>query len=543
MRRAAVQRSRRALVAAALVCGLSLLSCWKVNPDLKLSTNELDFGANRSEESFRVTNDSKDNALTSGVTPLDYDLKADRSWVTVSPASGHCDGEEAITHTVTIDRSGLADGENLATITATSNGGSDHITVRVMNGGGSVCTDPPGAPSDPLPADDATDVGVDVDLSWDGGESQCEGRTAAYDVYFGTVNPPPFHHNSGTKKTFNPGTLSGDTQYYWRIVAKDGNGSTSGGTWSFHTETVETSCTNPLTALALASPADNATGVSLDENLSWTGGESQCEGRTSTYDVYFGTDSSPQLAENVSGQSYNPGTLEPGTTYYWKVVASDGVSTRTSSTRQFTTAALACTDGPSALTSLSPAADATDVPLDPVLSWSGGDSQCAGLSATYDVYFGTSSPPPFHHNNGSDKSWDPGTLDGSQTYYWKIVAKDANGTQASAERKFTTACDDTDGTSLTAPCTPEPPNGKQKVNPKTSLTWGCGAVDCNLDVKFTVYLGRSSDLGEDDIVTTTSSHSIKPSELKGNTTYYWKVVAEAGTTTRSSPLWSFKTRD
>jgi hypothetical protein len=429
----------RHIVPAVLVCGLAMLSCWKVDADLRLSTGKLDFGSTRNEGTFTVTNDSKDNALTSGVTALDYQLKCDRSWVTVTPVSGHLDGEAKGTHTVTIDRSGLPDGENFATITATSNGGSDHITVRVMEGEGSTCTD-------------------------------------------------------------------------------------------------------PLSALALSSPADGAIEISLDANLTWSGGESQCEGRTATYDVYFGTASSPPLRDNVSAKSFDPGSLEPNTTYYWKVRASDGVSTSTSSIRQFKTGAAACNEGPTALQGLSPSDDTRGVPLNQDLSWSGGESQCVGLTATYDVYFGTSSPPPLHHDNGASRQWDPGTLGDQQTYYWKIVAKDANGTQSSGELSFTTVCTDDSGASLTTPCTPSPFDGKDRVNTNATLTWGCGITDCEQEVRFTVYLGTSPDLGESDIVTTTASHSFKPSGLRSATTYYWKVIAHAGITNRPGPVWSFKTR-
>jgi hypothetical protein len=160
------------------------------------------------------------------------------------------------------------------------------------------------------------------------------------------------------------------------------------------------------------------------------------------------------------------------------------------------------------------------------------------------VYFGTTSPAPFHHDNGTDKSWDPGTLEGRQTYYWRIVAKDANGSRSSGERKFTTVCVDDNGASLVAPCSPSPANGKDKVNTKTSLSWQCGGTDCDQEVTFTVYLGTSSDLGPDDVIGTTTAHTFKPPhELNGDTKYYWKVVAHAGITNRPSPAWSFKTRD
>ena len=67
-----------------------------------------------------------------------------------------------------------------------------------------------------------------------------------------------------------------------------------------------------------------------------------------------------------------------------------------------------------------------DVDVDHDLSWIGGDPD-PGDTVTYDVYFGDSSPPPQVATGQSDTSYDPGTLEYSTTYYWKIVAWDNHG--------------------------------------------------------------------------------------------------------------------
>ena len=69
-------------------------------------------------------------------------------------------------------------------------------------------------------------------------------------------------------------------------------------------------------------PANGATNVTITTTLSW-----QCsdvDNNEITYDVYFGTSSNPpKVASNITSNSYNPGTLQYSTTYYWKVVAWD----------------------------------------------------------------------------------------------------------------------------------------------------------------------------------------------------------------------------
>jgi len=91
----------------------------------------------------------------------------------------------------------------------------------------------PGQATNPSPADGATNVSVDADLSWTAGD-----YADSHDVYFGT-NPTPgageFIRNQ-TETTYNPGTMAINTTYYWRIDEKNETGTTTGDVWSFTTE-------------------------------------------------------------------------------------------------------------------------------------------------------------------------------------------------------------------------------------------------------------------------------------------------------------------
>jgi hypothetical protein len=77
------------------------------------------------------------------------------------------------------------------------------------------------------------------------------------------------------------------------------------------------------------SPPDGAANVAANVNLSWSGGDPDVAG-TVTYDVYFGTSSSPPFKATIgpypatqSPITYAPGTLAYNTTYYWQIVATD----------------------------------------------------------------------------------------------------------------------------------------------------------------------------------------------------------------------------
>jgi hypothetical protein len=86
----------------------------------------------------------------------------------------------------------------------------------------------------------------------------------------------------------------------------------------------------------------------------------------------------------------------------------------------------------------SPANGATNVPITDDLSWTGGDPN-PGDTVTYDVYFGTSSTPPKVISNQSTTIYNPGTMNCTTTYSWKIVAWDNHGVStAESLWQFTT---------------------------------------------------------------------------------------------------------
>ena len=84
------------------------------------------------------------------------------------------------------------------------------------------------------------------------------------------------------------------------------------------------------------SPANGASGVSTSPTLSWSSGTD-----TDSFDVYFGTDSTPDAGElqgNQAGTTFNPGTLANSTTYYWRIDSVNTEGTTTGDVWSFTTA-------------------------------------------------------------------------------------------------------------------------------------------------------------------------------------------------------------
>ncbi|MCX6671863.1 MAG: Ig-like domain-containing protein [Euryarchaeota archaeon] len=162
-----------------------------------------------------------------------------------------------------------------------------------------------------------------------------------------------------------------------------------------------------------------------------------------TYDVYFGTSSSPPIvSHNQSSLSYDPGTLIYNTLYYWKIVAWDNHGASTTGPLWHFRTTTAINYPPYAPSNPSPANGSTQIPVNSDLSWTGGDPD-SGDFVTYDVYFGRSSPPLTKiKSNTSGTSCALDNLNYSKKYYWRIVAWDNHlNTNASPIWSFTTKTD------------------------------------------------------------------------------------------------------
>jgi len=99
--------------------------------------------------------------------------------------------------------------------------------------------------------------------------------------------------------------------------------------WQIEVVPGYTPLTNPPNTPSEPSPADGAADVPIDADLSWDGGDPDA-GDIVTYDVYFGTNSTPPFKEtigpyaaNQTSMNYTLETLSYNTTYYWQIVASD----------------------------------------------------------------------------------------------------------------------------------------------------------------------------------------------------------------------------
>lgn len=286
------------------------------------------------------------------------------------------------------------------------------------------------------------------------------------------------------------------------------------------------------------SPSDGATYVDPDADLSWEGGDPN-PGDTVTYDVYFGTTSPPpKIITNQTGITYDPGTMGYNTQYYWQIIAWDNDNlSSTGPIWDFTTEGP--NNPPNTPSNPDPPDGAIDVDINADLSWDGGDPD-PGDIVTYDVYFGTTSPPSLAVSGQSGTTYDPGAMSYEMTYYWQIVSWDNHGVSASGpEWDFTTEDEPLNFPPIFS--NENPPDGETNV-PITTPSLTVYIFDSEGDsfdwsIETSPDIGSSSGTGEYD-----GTKTCVVSGLSYDTTYTWYVNAtDSGSGETTEEVYTFTT--
>ena len=237
-----------------------------------------------------------------------------------------------------------------------------------------------------------------------------------------------------TVRDLNSSYASGwNTQYWWRVTAYDGHANSS----VIYTFTTMQSNSPPVFGTPL--PANGSTGNPL--SFTWSIPINDPEGNQFSWTIQC---SNGQVA---SGTGAANGTktlaltgLAYSTTYKVWVNATDPTGSGLY-TRKWYTFTTKANQPPYVPSDPSPPNGATNVSIPLELFWTGGDPD-PGDTVTYDVYFGTISPPVIMVHNQSATSHNPGTLLYQKTYYWRIVAWDShNASTAGPIWNFTTEPD------------------------------------------------------------------------------------------------------
>jgi hypothetical protein len=171
------------------------------------------------------------------------------------------------------------------------------------------------------------------------------------------------------------------------------------------------------------SPAYGELNVAITKDLSWTAGI-----MATSHDVYFGTTNPPQFRCNQTGTTYDTGTMDVLTTYYWRIDERSSIGITAGYVWSFTT----IPPPPEQAGNPTPANGAISVDLITDLKWTAGS-----FAASHDVYFGTTNPPPFRLNQ-TGTTYNTGLMAANTTYYWRVDEKNASGTAEGELWSFTT---------------------------------------------------------------------------------------------------------
>jgi hypothetical protein len=393
---------------------------------------------------------------------------------------------------------------------------------------------PPDVPNLTNPEDDSIDQPIDIALEWNCTDP--DGDTLTYDLYFGKNPEPQLYTNDVEVTSFNIIGLDKGTIYYWKILAKDGNGGkTPSAIYSF--KTIEDPDNHPPAEPSAPVPADEAIDQPIDATLSW-----ECtdpDGDTLKYDVYFGDNVNPSLVSfEQAGDTFDPGELAKGTTYYWKIVAKDGRGGVTAGAKwEFETIPDPGNIPPDVPNLTNPENDSIDQPVDITLEWNCTDPD--GDTLFYDLYFGKNAEPQFYTDDLETTTFNINKLDKGTTYYWKILAKDGRGGRTfSAIYNFKTE-EDPGNHPPTEPSTPTPVDEATNQPTDTTLSWECTDPDGDT-LKYDVYFGDNTSPSL--VSFEQADNTYDPGELARGTTYYWKIVAKDGRGgVTAGAKWEFET--
>lgn len=186
------------------------------------------------------------------------------------------------------------------------------------------------------------------------------------------------------------------------------------------------------------------------------------------------------------------------------------------------------TEAPGVATGPVPADGSANVSITIDPTW-----QPANEATSYDVYFGTDSPPTtLLLSDISANSFDPGTLAYETTYFWRVNSKNSIGTTPGTVWSFTTAEELPEAVTYASPG-----NGSESVDTDVTLQWNPSARADG----YKVYFGTTSPPAL--VCSSATATSYSPEGVEYSSFYYWKVVSyNTAGENASSGIVSFSTR-
>ncbi len=328
----------------------------------------------------------------------------------------------------------------------------------------------------------------------------------------------PLLRSGSVTSSYTDYTLS-DLQFgktwYWKIRARHQTDTSAWSSiWSF-------SINNMVT---LSTPANNATGISLNPTLVWN----TFSGITS-YRYQYDTD--PLFGNPISGFISSGTTqkalsnLSYGTTYYWRLQAMHTTDTSVWSQAFNFTTLYQMANGP---VLMSPASGSQNIAIPVDLQW---NSISGALVYQYQLDINSNFTNSITGNTTQLNASVP-SLMGGTIYYWRVRANNGSGYSPwSTVWVFTTQI------SIDVPQLQSPTNNSTAQPLNLTINWN----DVSNATSYEYQYSTSNTFAIYNTANTTQSQA-QISGLSPNTTYYWRVKASNGTNYSAwSNVWSFTT--
>jgi hypothetical protein len=381
---------------------------------------------------------------------------------------------------------------------------------------------PPTGPFLQRPSIGAVVTTSNVTLDWS--SSDLDEDPLTYDLYFGTVSPPPLLRSGLTASNYNI-DLQYEQTYYWQVVVHDSNGghTVSGGVWRFATHQV------PAQLHFLPDPPNGQTAVPVDATLRW--GNFFPDG--TTYEIYFGYWSPENVPTAVvTTPYYKPAAgLEANHYYVWYIIAQTHVGNTFGTFWGPEWSFYTGPPQPNTPTNPSPAYDAI-TQASPTLQWSVATPN--GRPLTFNVYFGTSEYPPLVATGLTNLTYSPVNLDFGVRYFWRVLALSDFNAQTSGPT-WTFTVDPSLDQPPSVPANPQPFNNSQ-AGLTPALSWSSTDPE-GKPMTFAIHFGTTDPPPFFGYTSATNYHP--GGQLAPNERYYWRVVAGDGINTVPGPVWNF----
>ncbi|MBP2674718.1 MAG: hypothetical protein H6Q84_1558, partial [Deltaproteobacteria bacterium] len=350
--------------------------------------------------------------------------------------------------------------------------------------------------------------------------------TSSQDVGSGTSSQPVTAGLTG---------LAGGTTYYFRIAASNGAGTSRGDISSFVPGTAPTVATSAATSVGANTATLNGTvtphGLATQAWFEWgTSSTLSTYDTTSSQDVGSGASSLPVTA-GLTG-------LTGGTTYYFRIAASNGAGTSRGDISSFVPGA-----APTVATSAATSVGANTATLNGTVTPNGLATQAWfewGTSSTLSTYTSTSSQAAGSGTSGQAISAALTGLSSSTTYYFRIAASNSGGTRRGSIGSFTTTTAGAPvSTTLGTTALPAGAIINGTVDPEGLATaaWFEWGTDSNLS---SYSSSTELSIGSGTAV----KYMNEPlTELSIGTTYYYRVVGRNSLGTARGTIHSFTAAD